>query len=285
MRSSNTDRVWFVTGSSKGLGWEFVDAALKAGERVVATARDPKTLQPFVDQFGDQVLALELDVTNRDAVGSSIRAAIEHFGHLDVVVNNAGYGLRGTVEEVTEDQLRRIMETNFFGALAVTRAVLPQLRKQGNGHLIQISTMGGLVAFPRLGLYHASKWALEGMTESLAQEIAPFGIKVTIVEPGGFATEWMNASMDFAPTMPEYVEALGPVPPSRIRPYERPEGLKVGDPRKAGPALLEIVNTENPPLRVIWGGNAYDMVTGTYQKRLAEWAAWETMSRSTDFDE
>ena len=167
------------------------------------------------------------------------------------------------------------METNFFGALALTRAVLPQLRKQGHGHIVQISTQGGLVSFPRLGMYHASKWALEGMTESLAQEIAPFGIKVTIVEPGGFATEWMNASMDFATPMPEYDEALGPRSPSAIRPYERRQGIVVGDPRKAGPALLEIVNADNPPLRVIWGSNAYDRVVATYHQRLEGWAAWK----------
>jgi NAD(P)-dependent dehydrogenase (short-subunit alcohol dehydrogenase family) len=270
------ERVWFITGSSKGLGWEFVDAALRAGDQVVATARRPETLQPFVTEFGDRVLPVALDVTNPDEVRSAIAQALDAFGRLDVVVNNAGYGLRGAIEEVSEDQIRRQMETNFFGALSVTRAVLPQLRKQGSGHIVQISTQGGLVSFARLGMYHASKWALEGMTESLAQEVAPFGIKVTLIEPGGFRTYWNNDSMDFATSLPEYDAALGEV---------RRGGNPQGDPKKAGPALLEVVNAAEPPLRVIWGSQAYDRVVDTYHKRLAEWSEWETMSRSTDYDE
>lgn len=271
-----TDRVWFVTGSSKGLGWEFVDAALKAGDQVVATARDPNSVSSFVEEHGDRVLALSLDVTDPDAIDRAVAAAIEHFGRLDIVVNNAGYGLRGAIEEVTDAQIRRQMETNFFGALNVTRAVLPQMRAQRSGHIIQISTMGGVLAFPRLGMYHASKWALEGMTESLAQEVAPFNIKVTIVEPGGFATYWNNDSMEFATLMDEYTEALGPLPAP---------GKGPGDPKKAGPALLEIVDSPEPPSRVLWGNRAFDMVMDTYNKRLGVWAAWEQQSRSTDFDD
>ena len=273
---TSDSRVWFITGSSKGLGWEFVDAALKAGERVVATARDPKSVAPFVEQYGaDQVLALPLDVTKEEEITSAVDKSIETFGRLDIVVNNAGYGLRGAVEEVTDAQIRRQMETNFFGALAVTRAVLPQLRKQRSGHIVQISTMGGVLAFARLGMYHASKWALEGMTESLAQEIAPFNIKVTIVEPGGFDTYWNNASMEFAETMPEYDEALG-----QVQRGNRP----AGDPKKTGAALLELVNSPNPPLRVLWGNGAYDRVMATYETRIAGWSEWEPMSRRLDYE-
>jgi NAD(P)-dependent dehydrogenase (short-subunit alcohol dehydrogenase family) len=268
-------RVWFITGSSKGLGWEFVDAALKAGDRVVATARDPKSLTPFVEEYGDQVLAFPLDVTDESAITAAVENAIATFGRLDIVVNNAGYGLRGAIEEVTDAQIRRQMETNFFGALAVTRAVLPLLREQRSGHIVQISTMGGVLAFPRLGMYHASKWALEGMTESLAQEVAPFNIKVTIVEPSGFDTYWNNASMEFAETMPEYDEALG-----QVQRGNRP----AGDPKKTGPALLEIVNNPNPPPRVLWGNAAFDRVMDVYGRRIAGWKEWEAMSRSLDYE-
>ncbi len=274
--AANGPRIWFVTGSSKGLGWEFVDAALRTGDTVVATARDPRSLGSFVEQFGDRVLPIALDVTDQAAIEAAVRTAIQSFGRLDVVVNNAGYGLRGAVEEVTDDQIRQQMETNFFGALALTRAVLPQLRKQRSGHIVQISTVGGVLAFPRLGLYHASKWALEGMSEALAQEVSPFGIKVSIVDPGGFDTFWNNASMTFADAMVEYDQVLGPRAAAR-----RPDG----DPTKAGPALLEIVQSETPPLRVLFGASAYDRVMDGYQRRLAGWRTWEKLSRSTDFDD
>src|SRR6266487_1467993 len=178
--------VWFITGASKGFGREFTLAALERGDKVAATARNTDTLSDLVEQYGDAVLPVELDVTNRDQVFAAVKSAHETFGRIDVVINNAGYGLFGTVEEITEQQLRDQLETNLFGVFHVTQAVLPILREQRAGHIIQISTMGGIVAFPTLGAYHASKWALEGMTDALAQEVAGFGIKVTLVEPGGF---------------------------------------------------------------------------------------------------
>src|SRR6266702_3380316 len=186
--------VWFITGASKGFGREFVLAALERGDKVAATARNTDTLSDLVEQYGDAVLPVELDVTNRDQVFAAVKSAHETFGRIDVVINNAGYGLFGTVEEITEQQLRDQLETNLFGVFHVTQAVLPILREQRAGHIIQISTMGGIVAFPTLGAYHASKWALEGMTDALAQEVASLGIKVTLVEPGGFATDWSGAS-------------------------------------------------------------------------------------------
>lgn len=182
-------KVWFITGTSKGFGREFARAALGRGDKVAATARNTDTLAELVAQYGDAVLPLPLDVTDRDAVIAAVQATREHFGKIDVVINNAGYGLFGTVEEITEQQLRDQLETNLFGVLHVTQAVLPILREQGSGHIIQISTVGGVAAFPNLGGYHASKWALEGLTESLAQEISGFGIKVTLVEPGAFGTD------------------------------------------------------------------------------------------------
>ncbi len=197
-------KVWFVTGASKGFGREFVLGALGRGDKVAATARNIDTLADLVDQYGDAVLALRVDVTDREQVFAAVSAAQEEFGRLDVVVNNAGYGLFGTVEEITERQLRDQLETNLFGVLHVTQAVLPILREQGSGHIIQISTIGGVAAFPTLGGYHASKWALEGMTEALAQEVGGFGIKVTLVEPGGFDTDWGSASATVADALPQY---------------------------------------------------------------------------------
>ena len=182
-------KVWFVTGSSRGLGRNFVEAALSRGDMVAATARNIERLAELVTEYGDAVLPLELDVTDRAGVFEAVKRADERFGRLDVIVNNAGYGLLGAVEELTEQQLRDQLETNLFGAVWVTRAALPYLRAQGGGHIIQISSVGGLAAWPLGGAYHASKWALEGLSESLAQEVAGFGIKVTLVEPASYATD------------------------------------------------------------------------------------------------
>src|SRR5271170_7503891 len=187
-------KVWFITGTSKGFGRVWAQAALARGDRVAATARDVKTLQPLVDRYGDLVAAIALDVTDKAAVAGAVAETIRRFGRLDVAINNAGYGLFGTIEEVSEAEARAQLETNLFGALWVTQAVLPQMRTQGSGHIIQVSSIGGINAFPTVGLYHASKWGLEGFSQALAAEVREFGIKVTIVEPGGFATEWGGPS-------------------------------------------------------------------------------------------
>ena len=178
---------WYITGTSRGFGREFAITALERGDRVAATARNLSSLDDLVQKYGDALLPLELDVTDKAAVGETVRRAHEAFGSLDVVVNNAGYGHFGAVEELSEQEIRDQLETNFFGALWVTQAVLPILREQGSGHIIQISTIGGVGAFPNIGAYHASKWALEGLTEALSKEVAELGIKVTLVEPGGFS--------------------------------------------------------------------------------------------------
>jgi NAD(P)-dependent dehydrogenase (short-subunit alcohol dehydrogenase family) len=183
-------KVWFITGTSKGFGRVWAEAALARGDRVGATARDAKTLQPFVARYGDGVAPIALDVTDRAAVGAAVAETISRFGRIDVAVNNAGYGLFGAVEEVSEAEARAQLETNLFGALWVTQAVLPQMRSQGSGHIIQVSSIGGVNAFPTVGLYHPSKWGLEGFSQSLAAEVRAFGIKVTLVEPGGYATDW-----------------------------------------------------------------------------------------------
>ncbi|MET0887407.1 MAG: SDR family NAD(P)-dependent oxidoreductase, partial [Mycetocola sp.] len=235
-------KVWFVTGSSKGFGREFVLAALERGDKVAATARNTDTLIDLVEKYGDAVLPLQLDVTDRDQVFEAVKKAHDTFGHLDVVINNAGYGLFGTVEEITEKQLRDQLETNLFGVFHVTQAVLPILRDQGSGHIIQISTIGGIGAFPTLGGYHASKWALEGLTESLSQEVAGFGIKVTQIEPGGFDTDWYGASATFADPKAEY-------DPIREAMAQRRADAKSPKPLGFGRAILDVVDADEPPLR------------------------------------
>src|ERR1035441_6176322 len=197
-------KVWFITGTSKGFGRVWAQAALARGDRVAASARDVKTLAPLVERYGDQGAAITLDVTDKAAVDAAVLEAHARFGRLDVVINNAGYGLFGTIEEVGEAEARAQLETNLFGALWVTQAALPIMRAQGSGHIIQVSSIGGVNAFPTGGLYHASKWGLEGFSQSLAAEVAGFGIKVTIVEPGGFATEWGGPSAKHATQMPSH---------------------------------------------------------------------------------
>src|SRR5436853_1482551 len=181
------NKTWFITGSSRGFGREWTKAALERGDRVAATARDPSTLDDLKTEHGDALLPLTLDVTSREAAFGAVKRAREHFGRLDIVVNNAGYGHFGMVEEISEQEAREQFETNLFGALWVTQAALPFLREQGSGHILQVSSIGGISAFPNIGIYNASKWALEAFSQSLAQEVADFGIKVTIIEPGGYA--------------------------------------------------------------------------------------------------
>ncbi|SNQ45309.1 Short-chain dehydrogenase [Frankia canadensis] len=266
-------KVWFVTGSSRGFGRVFVESALQAGHQVAATARNVDTLADLSATYGDAVLALPLDVTDKSAVDSAVKAAVARFGRLDVVVNNAGYGLFGAVEELSESQIRDQLETNFFGALWVTQAVLPQLREQREGHIIQISTIGGIAAFPNLGGYHASKWALEGLSEALAQEVAAFGIKVTLVEPGGFSTDWAGSSAVRTVPNPAY-DSMRQVMAER----SKAGSSSAGDPAAAGPALMKIVEAENPPLRVLFGAPPTQLVKYLYQQRLNTWAQWEDVS-------
>ena len=199
-------KTWFITGASRGFGHAWAAAALARGDRVAATARNPQTLKDLAESYGDRVLPLALDVTDRAAVFAAVAQAARTFGGLDVVVNNAGYGLFGMVEETTEEQARAQLETNFFGALWVTQAALPVLRGQGSGHLIQVSSIGGVAAVPTLGLYNASKWALEAFSQSLAQEVADFGIKVTLIEPGGFSTDWGGSSAKHSSELLAYQE-------------------------------------------------------------------------------
>ena len=268
-------KVWFITGTSKGFGREFALAALGRGDMVAATARDVASLTDLVERYGDAVLPIQLDVTDRAQVFAAVKAAHDTFGRLDVVINNAGYGLFGAVEEITEQQLREQLETNLFGVFHVTQAVLPMLREQQSGHIIQISTIGGILAFPGLGGYHASKWALEGLTDSLTQEVASFGIKVTLVEPGGFDTDWSSASAVVADALPEYArlhEAMA----------ARWTGSAGPKPVGFGSAILKVVDAETPPKRLFFGQQPTQIVPDFYQQRLEEWAAWAPVSREAE---
>jgi NAD(P)-dependent dehydrogenase (short-subunit alcohol dehydrogenase family) len=266
-----TSKVWFITGTSKGFGRIWAEAALARGDKVAATARDIKTLQPLVDTYGDLVLPLTLNVDDKAAVDAVVAQAIAHFGRIDVAINNAGYGQFGTIEEVSEAEARAQMETNFFGALWVTQAVLPQMRSQGSGHIIQVSSIGGVNAFATIGLYHASKWALEGFSQSLAAEVAPLGIKVTIVEPAGYATDWSGPSAMTAKPIEAYSEARAAR--ARFRSAAVP-----GDPEASGPVILKVVDADEPPLRVFFGTAGLPMTKAEYARRIETWEAWNDLS-------
>ena len=269
-------KVWFVTGSSRGLGRCFVEAALSRGDAVAATARGIEGFGDLVATYGDAVLPLQVDVTDKAAVFAGVRQAHEHFGRLDVVVNNAGYAQIGAVEELTEQELRDQLETNVFGAVWVVQAALPYLREQGSGHIVQLSSAAGLIAVPLGAAYHASKWAVEGLNESLAHEVAPFGIKVTIVEPGGFATrDGKNpdplANGHMARTNPVYDglrERLGALAGKQ----------PAGDPVAAAQALLKVVDLDRPPLRILFGQGFHPMIQQAYEDRLKTWSDWQDLS-------
>lgn len=269
-------KVWFVTGSSRGLGRSFVQAALSRGDQVAATARNAGQLDELVTAHGDAVLPLELDVTDKAAVFETVKRAKEHFSRLDVIVNNAGYAQIGAIEELTEQQLRDQFETNVFGAVWVIQAALPYLREQGAGHIIQLSSIAGLIAMPLGGAYQASKWALEALNETLAHECADFGIKVTVVEPTGFAT---RSGKNPDPLANGHMAEPNPIYDS-IR--QRLAGLMgkqpAGDPAAAARALLQIVDSDNPPLRVLFGQGFYQILQQVYADRLKTWADWQDLS-------
>jgi len=268
-------KIWFITGVSRGFGRLWAEAALARGDSVAATARDVKTLTPLVEKYGERVLPIALDVTDRAADFAAVAAAHEKFGRLDIIINNAGYGQFGAVEELSEAEARAQIETNVFGALWITQAALPILRAQNSGHIIQVSSIGGIAAFANVGIYHASKWALEGFSEAMALEVAPFGIHVTLVEPAGFATDWGGASAKHATPNPAYDAA-------RAARAARMKANPQGEPEGSVKAILALVDSPEPPLRLMLGSAAVRIATATYQKRLETWKAWETLSNAAD---
>ncbi|MFJ4342811.1 oxidoreductase [Streptomyces sp. NPDC088915] len=278
-REPGTPRVWFVTGASRGLGRAVTESLLDRGERVVATARSVSSLDDLAEKYGDRVLPTALDVTDRAAVFAVVAEAAERAGRIDVVLNNAGYGLAGAVEEVSERQVREQFDVNFFGALWVTQAVLPVLRRQGSGHVLQMSSIAGVTTYPNLGAYCASKWALEAASEALAQEVAGFGIRVTLVEAGEFRTDWSAGSMVRATPKSAYDSVLAKRRHGLSGAYAH---LQPGDPGRVGAALLALVGAEAPPLRVLLGGGAAELAPAVLRGRLAEWEEWRELAATTD---
>jgi NAD(P)-dependent dehydrogenase (short-subunit alcohol dehydrogenase family) len=262
-------KIWFITGTSSGFGRRWAEAALERGDRVVATARDVATLDDLVSRFPGAALPLQLDVTDREAVFAAVDHAVQRFGRIDVVVNNAGYGHFGMVEEVTERELREQLETNFFGAVWVTQAVLPVLRRQGGGRVLQVTSEGGIRAFPGIGAYHASKWALEGISDSLRQEVEAFGIHVTCVEPGPYATDWLSRGSRRSAESPDY---------AGVRTTSAPE-FSVGDPGATAAAVLQLVDSDAPPARLVLG-RVLPAIEAVYQERLRTWRDWQEVSEA-----
>jgi NAD(P)-dependent dehydrogenase (short-subunit alcohol dehydrogenase family) len=264
-------KTWFITGASRGFGRIWATAALERGDRVAATARDGDSLRGLVEAYGNRVVPIELEVTDRARVFGAVSQAAAELGRLDVVVNNAGYGLFGMIEEVSEEQARRQVDTNLLGPLWVTQAALPIMREQGHGHLLQVSTIGGIAAFPTLGLYNASKWGLEGMSEALAQEVAPFGIDVTIVEPGPYGTDWSGASAVHA----------APIPAYEVVREARRAGATARTPRDpavTAEVILALVDLDEPPLRLFLGEYPFAVAEKAYEDRLATWRKWRALS-------
>jgi NAD(P)-dependent dehydrogenase (short-subunit alcohol dehydrogenase family) len=264
-------KTWFITGTSRGFGREWTKAALERGDRVAATARDTSALDDLAAAHGEALLALELDVTDRAAAFAAVAQAHEHFGRLDVVVNNAGYGHFGMVEEISEQEARDQIETNLFGALWVTQAALPFLREQRGGHIVQVSSIGGISAFPTVGMYHASKWGLEGFSQALAQEVGEFGIHVTLVEPGGFSTDWSGPSAKRSTPLAVYDGV-------RERQQQARAGNVPGDPVASAAAIMRVVDADPPPLRVFFGTAPLGIAENDYASRPATWREWQPVS-------
>lgn len=268
------NKVWFITGASRGFGRVWTEAALERGDKVAATARQLSSIADLLEKYGDNVLTLELDVTNHDQVSTAVTKAFEHFGRLDIVLNNAGYSLVGTIEEASTDDVRALYETNVYGPLAVIKAALPLLRKQGYGHIIGTSSNLGHVTLPVIGYYCSSKWAFEAIHESLAKEVAAFNIRVTIIEPGAYATEFgSQESLKFAPGMDIYTNFKGQFIDS-LRNLER------GNPAATPQAIFKMVDSENPPLRFNIGSHNLTGVREAYAERMAVWEEWDEVSVS-----
>jgi len=268
-----TEKVWFITGTSRGFGREWAIAALERGDKVAATARDTSTLDDLVERFGDAILPIALDVTDRAADFAAVAQAHDHFGRLDIVVNNAGYGQFGFIEELSEQEARDQIETNVFGALWVTQAALPYLRAQRSGHIIQVSSIGGITAFQNVGIYHASKWALEGFSQALAQEVESFGIHVTLIEPGGFDTDWAGPSSKTATPLLDYEEAHAEAARRRSQ-----RVAKQGDPKASAAAILQVVDAAEPPLRVFFGELPLQLAKADYENRIKTWEQWQPVA-------
>jgi len=276
----SSQKIWLITGVSSGFGRCLTEEVLKAGDFVIGTLRKPQQVEEFNRQYAGKAMAVRMDVTKKNEIVDGLRLAMGSHKHTDVLVNNAGYGLFGAVEEASEQETRAQMETNFFGALALTQAVLPSMRKQRSGHIVQISSVAGVCTLPGLGIYNASKFALEGFSEALAQEVAPLGIKVTLVEPGPFRTHWAGDSAKIAErSIPDY-ENTAHATTKQIQGYN---GNQPGDPVKAAQAIIRAVGSATPPVHLPLGEIAIDRIREKMRNLEKEIAAWEEVSVKTAF--
>jgi NAD(P)-dependent dehydrogenase (short-subunit alcohol dehydrogenase family) len=273
-------RVWFVTGSSRGLGRAIVEHALQNGDQAVATARRPEQLADLVEQFGESAYPIALDVADPTAVAAAVAAAVERFGRIDVVVNNAGYGDTAAVEDVTLEDFRAQIDTNFLGTVYVTKAVLPILRQQGSGHIFQVSSIGGRLGSPGLAAYQSAKWAVGGFSTVLAQEVAPLGIKVTVLEPGGMRTDWGGSSMTIPPISEPYQQTVGAFA-TMIREFT---GTEPTDPAKVAGLIEQLLELPEPPVRLLVGADATGIATDVAKALGESDARWRELSESVAFD-
>ncbi|KQU45886.1 oxidoreductase [Rhodococcus sp. Leaf278] len=273
-------QVWIITGSSRGLGRAIAQDALAAGHQVVATARRPEQLHELVRQYGDAVLPLPLDVTDADAAASVVESAVEKFGRVDVAINNAGYGDVSSVEDVELDDFRRQIDTNFYGVVYMSKAVIPRMRKQGGGHIIQISSIGGRISGPGMTAYQSAKWAVSGFSSGLAQEVAPLGIKVTVLEPGGMRTDWAGSSMTIPPVSEPYEATVG----AMAKAVRDSGGTEPSDPKKVAELIRTVLDLESPPTRLLVGEDAIDYVGAAEKAQAESDLKWQDLTRSVTFD-
>ncbi|MDJ0798333.1 MAG: SDR family oxidoreductase [Calothrix sp. MO_167.B12] len=279
--TNNNSKVWFITGSSTGFGRTLAETVLKQGDRVIATARKPEQLEDLIAQYPETAIGLRLDVTDKAEIRTVIEKAIAAFGQIDVLVNNAGYGLIGALEEVSDEQIQRNFDTNLFGAINVIRAVLPMMRSQQSGHIINMSAIAGFTNELGFSIYGGAKFALEGVSEALHGEVAPLGIKVTIVEPGPFRTDFIGRSLDRAE---EQMEAYQGTVGKFVNFLNNIEGKQPGDPQKAAQAIMQAVKSPNPPLRLVLGKYAYTKFRKKLESLTAELDTWEAVAANTDFE-
>ncbi|MBT1708218.1 SDR family NAD(P)-dependent oxidoreductase [Fulvivirgaceae bacterium PWU5] len=271
-------KVWFITGSSRGLGRALTEAVLASGDRVAATARNTEQLQDLVQQYPDLLYPVRLDVTKQEEIYQAVRDVVAHFGKIDVLVNNAGFGITGATEAFTDEQVRSQLETNLYAPIEVTRAVLPYMRKQQSGHILQVSSIGGRVGNPGLSIYQAAKFGVGGFSEALAKEVAPLGIRVTCVEPGGFRTDWAGASMSYA----EHVEGYETTVDFMATRFKGDGFIPVGDPKNAAKVMVELVAGPTAPVHLVLGSEAAGLLKHADKQRQAEFEKWLPVTLSTD---
>ncbi|MGW2624712.1 oxidoreductase [Micromonospora taraxaci] len=273
-------RVWLITGCTRGLGRALAEAVLAGGDQLVATARNPSQLNALSDQYGDQVQPIALDVTDPAAARDAVRTAVDGFGRLDVLVNNAGYADVAAIEDISEEDFRAQIDANFYGVVNLSRAALPTMREQGRGHIVQISSVGSRVASTGLGAYQAAKWAVSGFSGVLAREVAAFGIRITSVEPGGLRTDWAGSSMSELPISEPYRPVIDPA----VQRLRQGSGKQPGDPVRAAQAIIRITTVDDPPLRLLLGTDAVAAASAAAEALAASDARWRELSESVAFD-